>query len=596
MVRLKDTARRVATAGFWGGILGGIAMAFGQSLARLGARIPTFPDLFEDLATRTIPAALFSKALDTFLFNAKPLLFVGLLAFQILVLGLVGIVFARVWGRHFVSDRLDEGWRSGIILGIALWAVTAVLFLPIAGQGMFGSAQPENVLGLNLVLVLGFLIFGLTLATSYQLLMLDLIVVDSANAGGRANDVQSLDRRRVIGGVAAGAVAVLTAGTTYRILHPPPDEQSSGVAAVDSGVSPALPTGSAASRASVASGTPFSAVAAATPLVSVAASPTATLNSSSLPATPAALPTVPTSPSAEWKIPGLATEVTSTADFYAVSKNFLSNPTVDAAKWALQVAGEVNNPYTLTYNKLLQLPAVERYQTLMCISNEVGGNLIGNGLWRGTALRDIIMAAQPKAGVIKVVFTAADGYQDSVTYDRALLPQNVLAHTMNGEPLNSKHGMPARLLIPGIYGMKNVKWITKIELMTTEFQGYWQTRGWSDQATINTMSRIDTQSDVNTRIPPAKTAIAGVAFGGEFGISKVEVSVDAGKNWQDAILKEPLGTFTWRLWRYDWDAKPGNYVVIVRATNGKGELQPSKLTDTLPNGATGWHSSSVTVG
>lgn len=592
-MRTTAESRPAWAAGFFAGVIGGLVMILVQSIARLGAGVPMFPDLFEDLATRTIPAALFSKVLDTFLFQAKPLLFVGLLVFQLIVLGVVGVVFTRVWGRRITSDRSDEGWRSGVIAGLAAWAITVVVLLPIAGQGMFGSATADGALGLNLVLIFGFLIFGLTLATSYQLLAV--VPAPAASKAGVVDyaHVQSPDRRRMIGGVAVATVAVLTAGTTFRIVNPAKPNENASTAAAGSDVA-AAPTASVNVAASAPTATE---AAAAAPVASAPTTPASAASSlASAATTSAPPPPIASVLSAEWAIKELASEVTSTADFYAVSKNFFSDPTVDANQWTLQVMGEVSSPYTLTYNKLLQLPAIERYQTLCCISNEVGGDLISNALWRGTALRDIIMAAQPKAGVVKVVFTASDGYQDSVTYDRALLPQNVLAHTMNGESLNSKHGMPARLLIPGIYGMKNVKWITKIELMNIDFQGYWQTRGWSDLATINTMSRIDTQSVVNAKIPVGKTEIAGVAFGGEYGISKVEVSIDAGKTWRDAILKEPLGTFTWRLWRYDWDAKTGDYVIIVRATNGKGELQPSQLTDTLPNGATGWHSNSVSVG
>jgi DMSO/TMAO reductase YedYZ molybdopterin-dependent catalytic subunit len=307
-----------------------------------------------------------------------------------------------------------------------------------------------------------------------------------------------------------------------------------------------------------------------------------------------ALKTSASSP--EWQITGLATEVTPTKDFYTVSKNFFSDPVVDPNSWTLQVAGLVGKPYTLTYNQLLKLPVIERYQTLQCISNEVGGDLISNAAWRGVSLRDLIVSADPDPKAIKVVFSAVDGYQDSIPLSRALSAENVLAHTMNGAPLLAGHGIPARLLIPGIYGMKNVKWLTKIELVSSNFQGYWQQRGWSDDAFINTMSRIDVPDSQHASVKPGKVEVAGIAFGGDKGISKVEVSADGGKTWQAATLKDPLDKFTWRLWRYDWDATAGDHQIVVRATNGEGVVQTQQQTDTLPNGATGWHSITVHVG
>ncbi len=588
-MRITTDDRPRLMAGFVSGLVGGLVMVLAQGIARLSVGLPMFPDLFEDLATKTIPAPLFSFALATLKFGAKPLLFAGLLAVQIVVGGLVGLIFALIWGRSAVPGQRWAGWRGGIVLGLAVWAITAVLLLPLAGQGMFGSGTTDGPFALNLVLILGFLLFGVTLAASYAVLAFESVPLSSPDD---AAVVRSPERRRILGGVAVGAVAVLTAGTTYRIVHPPSPDVSLASATAAGGARPATPSAEAAAAAGSVSGAS-----------SVATATTASATNSSATAVPGTTPAVasanPTSTAAgttgAWNVKGLSREVTPTSDFYTVSKNFFSDPTVDPSHWTLQVAGEVKNPYTMTYNKLLQLPAIERHQTLMCISNEVGGDLISNALWKGTSLRDIIMTAQPAANVVKVVFTASDGYQDSVTLDRAMSAQNVLAHTMNGEALNAKHGMPARLLIPGIYGMKNVKWITKIELLTADFKGYWQTRGWNDEAYINTMSRIDTPSIDNGKYPAGPLDIAGVAFGGESGISKVGISVDGGKTWNDTVLKEPLGTFTWRLWRYTWAATPGNHTLMVRATNGKGELQAIARTDTFPNGATGWHAISVNI-
>jgi DMSO/TMAO reductase YedYZ molybdopterin-dependent catalytic subunit len=287
--------------------------------------------------------------------------------------------------------------------------------------------------------------------------------------------------------------------------------------------------------------------------------------------------------------------VTATDDFYKVSKNFVSDLTVDPATWVLRVDGLVNKPYELRYGDLLKLPSVERYQTLTCISNDIGGDLIGNALWRGVSLRDVLRAAEPKPGAVKAMFSASDGYQDSIPAERALTGDCLIAYMMNGQPLIAGHGMPARLLIPGIYGMKNVKWLTRIDLVATDFKGYWQTRGWSDDAFIHTMSRIDVPNPDMGAGKVGLIKLAGVAFGGDKGISKVEVSVDGGSSWKPTILKDALGPYAWRLWRFDWQATPGEHRLQVRATNGAGELQTAEVTDSLPDGATGWHTVTVSV-
>jgi DMSO/TMAO reductase YedYZ molybdopterin-dependent catalytic subunit len=282
-------------------------------------------------------------------------------------------------------------------------------------------------------------------------------------------------------------------------------------------------------------------------------------------------------------------EITPVGVFYTVSKNFFVDPTVDAASWRLEIGGQVARPYALTYDELRALPAVEDYRTLMCISNEVGGDLIGNAQWRGVRLRDLLERAGPAAGAFKVVFTCADDYQDSVRFEQAMQPETIVVYEMNGEPLTPKHGYPARLLIPGIYGMKNVKWVRQIEVLDGDFRGFWQQRGWSDEAVVKTMSRIDTLSSLaTTGVEPL--VIGGVAFAGDRGITRVEYSVDGGQSWQAAPVKEPLGVLTWVLWLAEWTPPaPGQYTIKVRATDKRGVTQTAVISDPLPDGASGLH-------
>ena len=289
----------------------------------------------------------------------------------------------------------------------------------------------------------------------------------------------------------------------------------------------------------------------------------------------------------------LPPEITPTRDFYVVSKN-IADPIVDETKWSLEITGLVENPIKMSYAELTALPSSDQAVTLECISNEIGGNLISNANWKGVRFRDLLAMARPTSGATKVWLTGADGYDDSISFDRAMSPANLLAWEMNGEKLPPGHGFPARLLVPGIYGMKNVKWVTKIHVIDYDFKGYWQQRGWSDDAFIKTMSRIDVPSQI-TDFPTGETMVGGIAFSGDRGISQVEVSFDDGKTWQRAIVRKPLSQYTWVLWSLDWSPPPGKYTLKVRAYDLASKQQESEFAETLPDGASGYHSFVVNI-
>ncbi len=292
---------------------------------------------------------------------------------------------------------------------------------------------------------------------------------------------------------------------------------------------------------------------------------------------------------------GMQAEVTPNADFYTVSKNF-ANPEIDVSEWRLQIGGLVERPRSFALNEILALPnTVEQYGTLECISNEVGGDLISNGLWKGVRLADLLRDAGVKPAAKRLVLTAADGYTDSFPMERALHPEVLLAYQLNGATLPKDHGFPVRLVVPGIFGMKNVKWITKIELSDNEhYMGFWELRGWSNDAFVKTMSRIDVPKDGAQR-KAGPQHIGGVAFSGDRGIKRVEVSTDAGKTWRDALLKDPRGPYTWVIWLYDWNPTPGSYDLLVRCTDNTGVPQIETVADTVPDGASGYHHVQVTV-
>ncbi len=295
-------------------------------------------------------------------------------------------------------------------------------------------------------------------------------------------------------------------------------------------------------------------------------------------------------------IAGLSPEVTSAAEHYVVDIN-LVQPSVDASSWKLSVAGEVETASTYSFDGLQNtFEVIEEYVTLTCISNEVGGDLIGNSAWGGVRLADVLEAASPKPGSMDVVFRAADGYSDSIPLEVAMDGSVIIAVSQNGQPLHQEHGFPCRVRIPGIYGMKNVKWLEAIEVVSSDYLGYWQKRGWSDPAVIKTQSRMDVVGENGSARSGLSTWVAGVAWAGDRGISAVEVSVDRGETWSKATLKEPLSPFAWTLWAYRWIPEgAGTTTVMCRATDGSGETQTASPAAPHPDGAAGYHTVSVVV-
>lgn len=288
-------------------------------------------------------------------------------------------------------------------------------------------------------------------------------------------------------------------------------------------------------------------------------------------------------------------EITSNEDFYAVSKDFV-DPIVDAESWKLEITGLLDRNLTFNYEQLKALPAISQYLTLECISNEIGGSQIGNAQWKGVRLRDLLSSVSIKRSVRKLALFGMDDYSDSITISQAMGDGVILAYEMNGVPLPVKHGFPVRLLIPGIYGMKNVKWLSKIELVDYDYVGFWEDVGWSNQAVIQTMSRIDVPAQFSHVKPYKPLMLGGIAFAGNRGISRVEISTDKGKTWKPADVGDALSPFTWVLWVYDWTPPAnGNYLVEVRATDAQGNLQTSVNRDALPDGATGYDNIYVVV-
>jgi DMSO/TMAO reductase YedYZ molybdopterin-dependent catalytic subunit len=283
----------------------------------------------------------------------------------------------------------------------------------------------------------------------------------------------------------------------------------------------------------------------------------------------------------------LSPQPTPVADFYVVSKN-LSDPVVKAQGWQLEIVGMVNSPLKLSYDDIRALPTSDLTLTLECISNPVAGTLMSTGTFTGPTLASVLDRAGLQAGATGVSFTSTDGYTENLTLDQFRGQPTLLAHTLDGAPLPDEHGFPLRVIGPGRYGMKNPKWLTKIAATADPIGGYWERSGWQAGAGVQTTARFDTRpANVRSSQP---LLLGGIAFAGDRGISRVEVSTDNGANWQPAALEAPLDSDTWVRWSYVWTPpSPARYQLVVRAIDGKGKAQEGLPNDSFPFGATGYH-------
>ena len=425
------------------------------------------------------------------------------------------------------------------------------------------------------------------------------------------------------GAIAATALRTLVRGAPFtdaafmpatpRAVHPRRAAEPSTVAAAPApapapapnddraDTSPALPS---ASGSAVPSRRTFLVWAGGTALVGVALAAAGALTKAGsaavsiardalrLPRAASPAPAVP--PGAELDVAGISPLITPNRDFYRIDTALIV-PTVDPAEWRLRIHGMVGREVTLTWDELLALPLVERAVTLSCVSNPVGGDLVGNAVWLGYPIRELLARAVPDADADMVLSTSADGFTagtplEALTDDRDAL----LAIGMNGQPLPLAHGFPVRLVVPGLYGyVSATKWVTELEV--TRFdraRAYWTDRGWSAEGPIKLQSRIDVPRGGS--VGAGDAMIAGVAWQPGSGVSGVEVQVDDGP-WERAELASALSDDTWVQWRMPWRAQPGDHRIRCRATGADGTPQTDAIAPPAPDGATGWHTVSVTV-
>lgn len=519
--------RQHQRAGFLAGLVaGGVLTALMIALARtLG--LFSLPELVGYRIIALIPLPAFSAAVETFGGNAKQFLLVGTTIGQVVVGGLLGLLWANyaapLPGEARPNRRLPAVWQptffGGIVYATLIFVFVEVILFSLLGVGFFGALLPAGIAATVLAGAIEALAYGLTLVALYRALMAPAAAVNTATT-------PMLTRRQLLARFGFGLAAlVIGVGAVLGL-----DRTTTGTVKADKG------------GGRVGDGE-------------------------------------------------LPPEITPNADFYHVSKNF-SDPKVAEKGWKVAIGGLVDHPYNLTLDEIRALPVVTETRALCCISNEVGGDLISNATWKGTRLKDILERAGVQAGAVDLVLGAADGYTDSIPIDRALNGDVIAVYEMNGVPLPDDHGFPLRLLVPDIYGMKNVKWLTRMEVVATDYLGFWQQQGWNDQAQIKTMSRIDFPRN-HDLLPTGATRMGGVAFAGARGVAKIELSTDGGQTWQQGNIRQPLGPYAWVLWTAEPQLIEGDHQVLVRATDGQGKTQTEVPRPPAPDGATGWDTINV---
>ncbi len=566
----------------------GLFLTATMLLVRLWLGTATFPERIADGVLLLIPQQLFSLTLDRFGFAAKPLLFVGIVAAQVIVAGIGGFLYWTL--AVFLAGRFDlthplAGGALGILLGLAIdFALLPALGIvaPTAARGdvplpaaLAQAGLPSLTYGLALVVLL-------RLATPPR-------ARRAASGGAFVVERGAVARRAALALLLSGGGALVTALALRRLIDGPPAAATATPSApptIAAGDLPTpVPTAPAASTVEIAPA-PATASPPATAGALGGAPPIAT-PAATVSATPTLVASGPIIPAA------VAPALTPTARFYLISKN-LVDPALVGNLWELTIGGLVNEPRTMRRDEFLTIPPVTFAATLECISNEPGGDLIGTATWAGVPLRTLLVGVGIRPEATHVVFGCADDYVERLTLAQALDPATVLVHTMNDAPLTQKHGFPVRLIAAGRYGMKNPKWVVRIDLIAGAIPSYWSQRGWNPDAPVQAFTRIDAPATaVGAR---GATPVGGVAYAGDRGISRVEISADNGATWLPAELEAPLSPTTWVRWMAPWTPPaPGTYTLSARAFEADGTPQTAETTTLNPRGSTGYGRRTVIV-
>lgn len=531
---------------FFSGMLGGVAALFFGFLLRLGGLAPFPPEAATEFFVSIVPASIEEPAVQQ-LGDLAGLL--TLLIASLVVLAIYGVL-AILFDRYFRSrlpSRLSL-MEGNLLLSLVPWVVLGVVFFPVTGYAVFGEssafASPDTTWIFPITLLLSQLLYGLVLSMNAAQVILPVSTSSSLGrekAGAPQKKPLSTGRRDFIEKAAVLGISLILSLTSIdRIV---------------------------------------SAISQQGTLLSQGGGPIDLQNA----------PPIFMDPRLKSLVDS---EVSSNDSFYRVAID-LFDPSVSSSTWSLLVSGAVADSKTYNLAGVEALPSVDEYNTFECVSNVVNGNLIGNAKWTGVRISDLLNdVGGVLSGASYVVFYSVDDYSVGIPVSKALMSNSILAYKMNGVSLPVKHGYPLRAVIPGLYGMMSAKWINRIQVVDSVYAGYWQTRGWTNDATVFTQALIiipGDQSSVSLSQNNGSVILGGVAYAGDRGISKVEVSVDSGKTWTPATIKPSLSNVTWTLWAYEWfPTASGSYNIYVRATDGAGAVQTSAQRGTYPNGATGY--------
>lgn len=560
-----------------GCLASGVAMLL-QSVLRDVWQIRSLPERVEEWLLLFVPLDLFEQGLARFGADAKDLALTATVIGMAIVLALVGVLVIHGW----------RGW-SLLGLGVGLWLLTMIVVMPVTGAGAFAT----GLLVAPLLTDSGYLLVFLGYAT---LLVAGGLILDRTRRAPPRRPMLLHERRALLAGLLG---AIVAAGIATVVGRQGGLVASSLPLAVARTPTPAAPPAAAApaDQATPQPGTTGSAPAAAPPPPTPAPTPT-----------PTPLPNPPVGRSLARDQDGsltaagrpkgtLSPPVTDNDDFYIVTKNAVADPVVDAETWRLVIDGEVNDPVQLDYPTLVALPAVDITKTLECISNftaacnltSFGCDLLSTARFRGARLSDVLdLAGGLKSTAVGLAVLSTDEFSAGLTVDVVQDPETLIVYQMNDQPLPREHGFPARLLVPGRYGMKNPKWLAGIRAMTQDYAGWYEQRNWNPVGIVKTMSRIDTPAD-GASLPPGDQQVAGIAYAGNRGVKLVEISLDNGDTWQPTSFIEPMADEdTMVRWQTTFSMpSSGSLSITVRATDGTGEVQTDEFVLPQPDGASG---------
>ena len=558
-------------------VAAGAALGLSEILSGLSRKIPSLVVSVADIIVDNTPGSIARWSIEQLGGNQKPALVWGIVVVSILLGAVLGWFSRQRW-----------------------WMMPAglVAFAVVGGWAAARNPLSSDGLGWMSGLLSG--AFGIAVFMSlYALALFSRLPVDEVPSDAESEKVPMVgrgrfdDRRRFAGAVGIMAGASLAGGLLGRWLRRRDTVEGAreGVAESLQGRTIATPTARPAPTATATAGSTPTATAEATSTPAADGTPEATPEATEEP-TPSVTAEPVREPNFDY-IAGIAPLITPNEDFYLID-TALSYPQIDPADWSLRIHGMVDQEVEISFDDLLDLGLVQEQVTLSCVSNRVGGSLVGNAEWVGVPLATVLDQAGVQSGATQIVGRSVDrwtaGFPTEVALDGRVA---MVAVQMNGEPLPISHGFPARLVVAGLYGyVSATKWLSDIELTTWEgFDGYWIPRGWSKEGPIKTQSRIDVPRK-NSTIDPGPTAIAGVAWAPSRSIDKVEVQVND-EPWVEAELSRETTTNSWRQWMVTWNATPGEHLVRVRATDGTGTTQTSETSNPAPDGATGWHTIQV---